>query len=253
MNTQVAPAALTISDITVRQDEEGRFNLNDLHKVAGGAEKHKTSNWLRLDQTKELIAEINQGSDLSLALKVTHGGNKQGTYVVRELVYAYAMWISASFSLKVIRAYDALVTTPKSTDTELYEPVIPFNKDYVLLNIVQFYSGEVVKCLVPLSLLSKGAIDREHVLPMKKVERLSLNTHAQDDFKASTARKDNTDLPELVDELGNILNAYESLYILSTESNSDAFYCNSILLPINNQFRALFKRFKDKIVNQKNS
>ncbi|MEY4768038.1 MAG: hypothetical protein RL637_677, partial [Pseudomonadota bacterium] len=44
-------------------------------------------------------------------VKIVKGFNqKQGTYVVKPLVYAYAMWISARFHLQVINAYDALVT-----------------------------------------------------------------------------------------------------------------------------------------------
>ncbi|EIJ6033450.1 KilA-N domain-containing protein [Acinetobacter baumannii] len=111
---------LVIGDFTIRQDEEGRFMLGDLHKASGGEKKHQPSNFLRTEQIKELINEIDHSANLQSsdndhssnmrsAVKVVNGGDNRGTYVVKEIVYAYAMWISPKFHLMVIRAYDSLV------------------------------------------------------------------------------------------------------------------------------------------------
>lgn len=111
--------SIAISNVSIRQTGNNFYNLNDLHKAAGGANNHKPSNWLRVSQTQELIAEIEaQGSK---AVEVINGGNKRGTFVCKELVYAYATWISAKFFLQVIRTFDAVVTgrlkTPEAKTT----------------------------------------------------------------------------------------------------------------------------------------
>ncbi|WP_151838726.1 KilA-N domain-containing protein [Acinetobacter radioresistens] len=103
---------LIIGEFTIRQDEDGRYCLHDLHKASGGAEKHQPAFFIRNKQTKDLITEIeseNHSANLQSAVKIINGGNNRGTYAVKELVYSYAMWISAKFHLMVIRAYDSLV------------------------------------------------------------------------------------------------------------------------------------------------
>ena len=102
-NTQL----LVIAGLTINTDEEGRYCLNDLHKAAGEDQKHRPKYWLENEGPKALIAELEKGGIPPVSVKAGRNG---GTFVVRELVYAYAMWISPKFHLEVIRAYDRLAT-----------------------------------------------------------------------------------------------------------------------------------------------
>ncbi len=84
----------------------GLYSLNDLHKASGNFNKHRPKYWLANVQTQELVQEITEGGITPTQVK--QGGTNQGTWVCKELVYAYAMWISAKFHLQVIRAFDAI-------------------------------------------------------------------------------------------------------------------------------------------------
>lgn len=134
-------ARLTILTTEIRQ-HDGLYSLNDLHKAAGGKDKHRPNQFLRLDQTQALIAEIKhcadlrsadtQGLEMSIAERTINGGPQRGTYVCRELVYAYAMWISPKFHLQVIRAFDAQQSTPDHS-AQLAEIERIFKQQYLEL------------------------------------------------------------------------------------------------------------------------
>ncbi|MGN8346336.1 KilA-N domain-containing protein [Pseudomonas sp. SMV71] len=97
--------SLSLGGVKIRQDLEGRYCLNDLHRAAGKEKRHAPSYWLAIQQTGELIAEL----ETTGIPVVTIEGRNGGTFVMKELVYAYAMWVSAKFHLQVIRTFDAVV------------------------------------------------------------------------------------------------------------------------------------------------
>ena len=46
---------LVIDGVSVRQDNSGRYFLNDLHRAAGGERQHEPPLWRSLQQTNELV------------------------------------------------------------------------------------------------------------------------------------------------------------------------------------------------------
>ena len=112
---------LSISNISIR-NQNNLFNINDLHKASGGEDRHAPRRWLQNQQTTELIEELSKDGNPSLkenqqVIQVNHGGSNRGTFVCKELVYAYATWISAKFFLLVIRTFDAVVSGSLKTQT----------------------------------------------------------------------------------------------------------------------------------------
>lgn len=115
---------LTIASTKINQDSEGRYRLNDCHRASGGNPKDAPAQWFRAAKTKELVGEIETMQNCTVSPLVTIEGKTGGTYVCKELVYAYAMWINPKFHLMVIQAFDALVQgkTPRpsrNVDTTL--------------------------------------------------------------------------------------------------------------------------------------
>ena len=126
---------VVIEGLTIRQDAEGRYCLNDLHKAAGGEDKHRPNEWLRYSTSKGLIEELETGFPVIKPVQIIKGRGITGTYVVRELVYAYAMWISPQFNLKVIRAFDTLqtkgVAVADHAAADFLKNPVPFMKEMI--------------------------------------------------------------------------------------------------------------------------
>ncbi|WP_052370526.1 KilA-N domain-containing protein [Chromobacterium haemolyticum] len=113
-NTASSPS-MSLGSFDIRQDAEGRYCLNDLQKAAtiGDARSSRTleiNEYMRRPETAALIRELeNTGKSRNKAVCTIRGRNG-GTYVSKELVYAYAMWISPQLHLEVIRKFDEVQT-----------------------------------------------------------------------------------------------------------------------------------------------
>lgn len=175
---------LTIAGVTVRQDAQGRYNLNDLHKaaVAQGANKRSTepSRFFRSPRSQELLQLLEaettpnwgNGDDQGItpnwrndpvAKNVGGSTENTGTYVCIELVIAYGQFVSPAFDLKVIRTFLAVVNgqlaMPRIQNTKFWDRLRPHwagiadlalqgHKNKTIAELVQRSAGSVGRCLL---------------------------------------------------------------------------------------------------------
>ena len=83
---------IVVAGVAIRRDENGLYCLNDLHRASGNEKRHGPSYWLAIKQTQDLAAEISITGISGIQSK-----QGLGTFVAKEMVYAYAMWISPAF------------------------------------------------------------------------------------------------------------------------------------------------------------
>lgn len=106
---------VSVNGVSVRVDEEGRYNLNDLHAaaVANGeaTESQRPSNFLRSAQVKRFISALKAKAQKRALeeiqpLKVINGGYEAGRGVSNCLPYAMQHGLSRSSKLKCTRYFE---------------------------------------------------------------------------------------------------------------------------------------------------
>lgn len=161
-------SALMIAGIEIHQDHNGRFSLNDFHKAAGGEDRHRPSRWVENQQAQELAEEIGKAG--IPALRVVKGGRAPGTYVCKELVYAYAMWVSPTFSLRVIRTFDSVAANDAVIPQEKRLPVAAENLE-AAKRIAESFGLEGNQALLSANSMVRSAIGID-LMDMAGVKRL---------------------------------------------------------------------------------
>ncbi len=175
---------LTIADTRIRQDAQGRYCLNDLHKAAvaqgANARAKEPGKFFRSPRTQELLRLLVQESATpnwgdaapdtitpnwgnGPVVKNVGGGTEDtGTYVCIELVIAYGQFVSAAFDLKVIRTFLHVInqehTKPHNQSLKFWDTLRPHWraiadlalqgwKNKAIAAAVQRSAGSVGRCL----------------------------------------------------------------------------------------------------------
>ncbi len=98
-----------IAGVEIITDEQGRFNLNALHRASGLGDHKRPSKWLNTEPAQQLVDEVGGQSPLEgfdqKVVNTLKGGLLPGTFAHELIAISYAGWISPSFQLKVNQTF----------------------------------------------------------------------------------------------------------------------------------------------------
>jgi len=103
---------LVICNTEITQDENGRYSLNDLHKASGSEVKDLPNKFMASKSFKKIVDILIAENSAFEPVVKKQGRYTGGTWICKELVYKYAMWVNVSFELNVIRTFDAIHEEP---------------------------------------------------------------------------------------------------------------------------------------------
>lgn len=103
---------VSVNGVYVRVDDEGRYNLNDLHAAAvaegKATESQRPSNFIKSGQIKKFAQELTKATKIA-SVKIIKGGAQPGIWWLELVAIHYAAWLSVEFEIKVYQTFQLVI------------------------------------------------------------------------------------------------------------------------------------------------
>lgn len=116
---------ITLFNKTIRQDENGRYCLNDLHKAAmangQATDSHKPAKFLRNENAKAFVEALDLEGQNCPSIQTIKGRGITGTYATELVALRYAGWISPKVEVEVYKTFQKVANADEGLTHDLIE------------------------------------------------------------------------------------------------------------------------------------
>lgn len=103
---------VAVNGVSVRVDDEGRYNLNDLHAaaVANGqaSESQRPGEFLKTKQIRRFVQALTDAKKIASVVTVK-GGPHQGSWGLELIAIRYAAWLNPLFEIRVYETFQMMI------------------------------------------------------------------------------------------------------------------------------------------------